>query len=419
MEIINSLPKAKDYNFYRTLTLKLLSPMKLGKLEITLPEGDTFTLGEGDEVIADIKINNNVFFKKCVLSGDVGFGEAYIDGDWDTTSITNVIKWMILNIENAPTISGSKRKFDPANFMKFFNRTYHVLNKNNKEGSQKNIEYHYDLSNDFYKLWLDPTMTYSCGFYKTNEETLEEAQINKYENLCQNLELSEKDHVLEIGSGWGGFACHAAKKYGCKITTITISKEQFDYAQKRIKDEGLDHLVEIRFQDYREVTGKFDKIVSIEMLEAVGHEFLKPYFKKCHELLKPQGLLSVQVITSPDSRYDEFRKGVDFIQKHIFPGSLLPSIGEMNKVINNISDMHMLKMIDMGPMYAKTLHTWFKNFNQKIEEIKLLNFDESFIRKWRFYLNYCEAAFWMRNISVVQLTYTRPNNTGISNPWSY
>lgn len=419
MEIIDSLPKAKEYNFYRNLTLKLLAPMKLGRLNITLPEGNTLSLGESDQVIADIKINDNVFFKKCVYFGDIGFGESYVDGDWDTSSITNVIKWMILNVENAPTISGSNRKFDPANFMKLFNRAYHVFNKNNKSGSQKNIEYHYDLSNDFYKLWLDSTMTYSCGLFKSNTETLEQAQINKYENLCQNLEISQKDHILEIGSGWGGFACYAAKTYGCKITTITISKEQFDYAQKRIQDEGLSDLVEIRFQDYREVKGQFDKIVSIEMLEAVGHEFLKPYFQKCHEVLKPNGLLSFQVITSPDSRYDEFRKGVDWIQKHIFPGSLLPSIGEMNKVINKVSDMHMIKMLDMGTMYAKTLHTWFENFNSKIEEVKLLNFDETFVRKWRFYLNYCEAAFAMRNISVVQLTYTRPNNIEMDNPWHY
>lgn len=419
MEIIESLPKAKEYNFYRTLTLKLLAPMKLGQLNITLPEGNTITLGEGKEIIADIKINNNIFFKKCVLSGDVGFGEAYVDGNWDTSNITDVIKWMILNIENAPTISGSKRKFDPANFFKVFNRAYHLLNKNNKEGSQKNIEYHYDLSNDFYKLWLDPTMTYSSGLFKTNEETLEQAQINKYENLCQNLEITKDDHVLEIGSGWGGFCCYAAKKYGCKITTITISQKQFDYAKERIESEGLSDLIEIRFQDYREIQGQFDKIVSIEMLEAVGHEFLTPYFAKCHEVLKPNGLLSFQVITSPDSRYDEFRKGVDWIQKHIFPGSLLPSVGEMNKVINKVSDMHMIKMLDMGPMYAKTLHTWFENFNNKIDEIKKLNFDETFARKWRFYFNYCEAAFYMRNISVVQLTYTRPNNTSLENKWQY
>jgi len=419
MEIINSIPKAKKYNFYRNLTLKLLSPMKLGRLNITLPEGTNFTLGEGDEIIADVQIKNNVFFKKCVLYGDVGFGESYVDGDWDTSNVTNVIKWMVLNIDSAPTLSGSSRKFDPANLMKFFNRGFHILNKNNKSGSQKNIEYHYDLSNDFYKLWLDPTMTYSCALFKSNADTLEQAQINKYDNLCKNLEISDKDHILEIGSGWGGFACHAAKTYGCKITTITISKEQFDYAKNKIKEENLDHLIEIRFQDYRDLEGKFDKIVSIEMLEAVGHEFLKPYFKKCHELLKPKGLLSVQVITSPDSRYNEFRKGVDWIQKHIFPGSLLPSIGEMNKVINQISDMHMIKLLDMGPMYAKTLHAWFDNFNEQVENIKKLDFDEKFARKWRYYLNYCEAAFFMRNISVVQLTYTRPNNTDIINPWNY
>jgi cyclopropane-fatty-acyl-phospholipid synthase len=419
MEIINTLPKAEKYNFYRNLTLKLLAPMKLGRLNITLPEGANLTLGEGDEIIADIQVKDNIFFKKCVLFGDIGFGEAYVDGYWDTSNITNVIKWMILNVENAPTLSGSKRKFDPANLMQLFNRVYHLANKNNKTGAQKNIEYHYDLSNDFYKLWLDPTMTYSSGLFKTKEDTLEQAQINKYENLCQNLELKQEDHVLEIGSGWGGFACYAAKNYGCKITTITISKEQYDYAKNRIEQEGLNDLIDIRFQDYREVQGQFDKIVSIEMLEAVGHEFLKPYFQKCHELLKTNGIFSFQVITSPDSRYDEFRKGVDWIQKHIFPGSLLPSVGEMNKVINKVGNMHMIKMLDMGPMYARTLHMWFENFNKEIDNIKKLNFDEKFARKWRYYLNYCEAAFFMRNISVVQLTYTRPNNIELRNTCPY
>jgi cyclopropane-fatty-acyl-phospholipid synthase len=256
-------------------------------------------------------------------------------------------------------------------------------------------------------------MTYSSAYFYKDDISLEEAQTAKYDSICQLLRLNSNHHLLEIGSGWGGFAIHAAKKYNCRITTITISHEQFSYAKKRIEEEGLSHLIDIQIKDYRHITGKYDRIVSIEMLEAVGHEFYETYFGKCAEVLKPDGLLGVQVITSPDSRYEEFRNGIDFIQKHIFPGSLLPSIARMNEAINNTSTMNLFELKDLGLSYAKTLALWLKTFDTNLAQIRSIGYDETFVRMWRYYLSYCEAAFKMRNITVVQAVYTRPNNLSI------
>lgn len=419
MEIVKALPKATEYNFYRTIVLKLLVKMNLGKLTISFPEGQTIVLGNTDEIHAHIHVKDNIFFKKCLLGGDIGFGESYVDGDWDTNSITNVIKWMILNVENMVSMSGSQRSFDPTALLGSFNKVYHKLNKNTQSGSKKNIEYHYDLSNDFYKLWLDKTMTYSSGLFNGPDTTLEQAQINKYQALADKLELKSTDHVLEIGTGWGGFSTYIATKYGCKVTTTTISEEQHKYSQGLIKKLGLEDKITLLKEDYRNLTGQYDKVASIEMIEAVGHEFLPSYFKTCADRLKPNGIFALQVITSPDSRYNQFKDGVDWIQKHIFPGSLLPAVGEMNKVINKVSDLHLLKFNDYGLHYAKTLRTWFENFNNELQSVKELGFDNTFIRKWNYYLNYCEAAFEMRNISVVQLAYTRPNNTTLNSELSF
>ena len=414
MEIVKSLPKAAEYNFYRTIVLNLLVKMNLGKLTVTLPEGQTVVLGNTDEMHANIKINDNVFFKKVLISGDVGFGESYVDGDWDTSSITNVIKWTILNVENMVSMSGNKRSFDPTTLLNGINKVFHKFNKNTKSGSKKNIEYHYDLSNNFYKLWLDESMTYSSGVFTSEETTLKESQENKYKALAHKLELKQTDHVLEIGTGWGGFSTYIAKEYGCRVTTTTISEEQYKYSKDLIISLGLENQITLLKEDYRNLVGTFDKVASIEMIEAVGHEFLPSYFETCANRLKPDGIFALQVITSPDSRYTQFKNGVDWIQKHIFPGSLLPAVGEMNRVINKVSDLHLLKFDDYGHHYARTLNHWFNNFNDKLIEVKELGFDNEFIRKWNYYLNYCEAAFEMRNISVVQLAYTRPNNTKIS-----
>jgi cyclopropane-fatty-acyl-phospholipid synthase len=401
----------KKRPLYEKLILNLLTNMPLGSMSLTLPDGEHIQIGNGEGVSAKVTIHNQSFFKRCVLYGDIGFGEGYVDGDWDTESITDVIKWFILNVEHAPTVSGSNVKAVALNLMKFYNRLFHSRRDNSLNGSRKNISEHYDLSNDFFALWLDPTMTYSSAYFKEETFTLEEAQKAKYQRLCEQLHLKPTDHVLEIGSGWGGNAIYMASNFGCKVTTITISQEQQKLAIERVKAAGLDDKISVQIQDYRKIKGQYDKIVSVEMLEAVGARYFENYFEQCHKLLKQDGILALQVITCPDSRFEALRDGVDWIQKHIFPGSLLPSVGSMNEAINRTGDLTLVDLKDLGLHYARTLKTWFENFNQQLDDVKKLGFSESFIRKWNYYLCYCEAAFEMRNINVMQLVYARPNNT--------
>ncbi|MCE9500340.1 MAG: cyclopropane-fatty-acyl-phospholipid synthase family protein, partial [Leptospira sp.] len=302
------LTSDRRMSVYEKIALKLLSSLTKGSLTVTLSDGTMLQIGEKNSTVnATLRINNPDMFRKSILYGDVGFGESYVDGDWDTDSITNFISWWILNYENNPSLSGSKRKFSPMGLLQIFDRISHLFRANTKTGSQKNISEHYDLSNDFYSLWLDTSMTYSSAYFQNGAVTLEEGQFQKYDRICRKLKIDSNDHVLEIGSGWGGFAVHAAKNYGCRVTTVTISKEQFAFAKARFEREGVADRVDITLMDYRNITGTYSKIVSIEMLEAVGHEFLETYFAKCQELLAPNGLAGFQVITSPDSRYDEFR----------------------------------------------------------------------------------------------------------------
>lgn len=398
-------------SFYEKLILNKLSKMNLGRLNITMPSGEFISLGNGEShIVANVSVNNMSFFKRCVLYGDIGFGEGYVDGDWDTDNITNVIKWFILNIDNAPGVSGSSAQSAILNAFKFINLHYHSRRENNVSGSRKNISAHYDLNNDFFATFLDATMTYSSAYFKDEGMTLEQAQLTKYDRLCKQLNLKPSDHVLEIGSGWGGNAIYMAKHYGCKVTTITISEEQHKLAKERVAKENLTDKVNVIIQDYRHLKGQFDKIVSIEMLEAVGAKFYDTYFKKCHDLLKQDGILALQVITCPDSRFESLKNGVDWIQKHIFPGSLLPSVGAINKSINATGDLTLLDLKDLGLDYAKTLAIWRDQFNKNLPEVYRLGFDNAFIRKWNYYLCYCEAAFEMRNINVLQMVYARPNN---------
>ncbi|MFA6277583.1 MAG: cyclopropane-fatty-acyl-phospholipid synthase family protein [Pedobacter sp.] len=406
-----SLTKSKS-GFYENAVVNALCKMNKGYLALTLPNGENLQIGNpNSNQKATLEVKDASFFKCVVLYGDIGFGEAYVNGLWETDNITNLIKWIILNIENAPSVSGSKVKSVGLNLFKWLNRIYHNNRSNSITGSQKNIAEHYDLNNDFFATFLDPSMTYSAAYFKTPELTLAEAQDEKYRRLCEQLHLKASDHVLEIGSGWGANAIFMAKNYGCKVTTVTISREQQKLGQERVAAAGLSNKIEIIIKDYRNIEGQYDKIVSVEMLEAVGHNYLETYFAKCAEVLKPNGIFAFQVITSPDSRYDSLRRGVDWIQKHIFPGSLLPSVAVINKAINNTSDLTLVDLKDLGLDYAQTLKLWFVEFNRKLNEVKALGFDERFIRKWNYYLNYCEAAFEMRNINVMQMVYTRPNNT--------
>jgi cyclopropane-fatty-acyl-phospholipid synthase len=398
-------------SFYEKLLLNMLSKMNNGTMNITLPNGELIQLGGDPELVANITINSAEFFKRCILFGDIGFGEAYVDGDWDTDNITNVIKWFLINVDNAPGVSGTSARSVALNLLKIFNLRYHSKRQNSLRGSRKNISEHYDLNNDFFAAFLDSTMTYSAAYFKTDDLSLEQAQLLKYDRLAKQLKLKPEDHVLEIGSGWGGNAIYMAKHYGCHVTTITISEEQHKLAKEKVAKEGLEHKVNVIIEDYRKLVGQFDKIVSVEMLEAVGVNYYETYFKKCHQLLKKNGILALQVITCPDSRFESLKNGVDWIQKHIFPGSLLPSVAAINKAINDTGDLTLVDLKDLGLDYAKTLAVWRDQFNANLPKINSLGFDAAFVRKWNYYLSYCEGAFAMRNINVMQMVYARPNNT--------
>lgn len=397
--------------FYERVILGLFSKMEKGRLYITLPSEEAISIGNGEGgVVATIHVNSYSFFRRCVLYGDIGFGEAYEAGEWDTEDITAVIKWFLLNVDNAPAVSGSQSKILVLNALRLVNRLVHVRRENSITGSRKNIAAHYDLNNAFFAQFLDETMTYSSAYFYKTDMTMEEAQLAKYERLCKQLRLQRTDHVLEIGSGWGSNAIYMAKQYGCRVTTITISEEQHKYAGARVKEEGLEGQVEVLLQDYRYLQGTFDKIVSIEMIEAVGAKYLETYFRQCNRLLKKSGILAIQAITCPDPRFAALRKSVDWIQKHIFPGSLLPSVGAINTAINKTSDLTLVDLKDMGPDYAETLAWWRRRFNNNVVAIQQLGFDKTFMRKWNYYFSYCEAAFAMRHIYVMQLVYVRPDN---------
>lgn len=403
----------RKFSFYETLLFRVFNKLPLGSLEVELPDGHTLCFGNGTQVKARIHVTNPVFFSKSVLYGDIGFAESYMDGDWQTDSIANVISWFIINLDCNPVFTGKGLRKYAINFFRLANTFYHRARKNTIQGSKKNISEHYDLGNNFYNLFLDKSMTYSSGIFAEPDWTLEQAQYEKYDRLCRKLNIKPSDSVLEIGSGWGGFAVHAAKNYGCHIKTVTISEEQFKYAKERISREGLEDKIEILLQDYRTIEGSFDKIVSIEMLEAVGHEYLPVYFKKCNELLRKNGSIGLQVITSQDKRYEEFRKDVDFIQKHIFPGSQTPSVTAVQNAVNQVSNLILHDIKDIGFDYARTLKMWFDAFNSNLDEVKKLGMTDRFILKWNYYLQYCEAAFRLRHISVKQIVYTRPNNTSL------
>lgn len=391
--------------------------MSKGRLIMHLPDGGQVQYGEDEESDpAIMQIKSEDFFVKCVLYGDIGLGESYVDGDWETQDISAVVSWFILNVRKSPSMSGSAARSFLINCLGYLNRLGHKRRSNTLENSKKNIHEHYDLGNQFYKLFLDETMTYSCAYFQGQGESLSEAQAAKYDRLCKKLKLEKRDHVLEIGCGWGGFAEHAASRYGCKITGVTISEEQLKFAKDRIRNAGLEEQVTLLFKDYRHIEGQFDKIVSIEMLEAVGDAYLEDYFDQCNRLLKPEGLLALQIITCPDSRYNQLRKGTDWSQKHIFPGSLLLAQHRVAQAMENVGSLFLHSWEEFSHNYAQTLKSWHARFNASLPEVRAQGFDEAFIRKWNYYLEYCHAGFNMRNVGVAQAVYTRPNNLSLREP---
>ena len=400
--------------FWNKLGDKYLQKIELGTLQVTYPDGTEVIYGNNDAPRVKVKIHSSSFFRRLAFYGDIGFAESYMDGDFDADSLTELIKLSLINSKKLGVKSEDYKENRFSNLMPNMNRIKHLMRKNSKTRSKKNISEHYDLSNDFFKLMLDDTMMYSGAIFESQEEDLYQAQKRKIAHLAQKLRIKPGAKVLEIGSGWGAVAVHLAKDLGCKVTTVTLSTEQKNYCHERFKLENVEEQVDILLKDYRDLEGSFDAIISVEMFEAVGAEYFDVFFKKCESLLKPSGVLAMQVITIPDQRYEAYSKSTDFIQKYIFPGGHLPSVSKVLSVTTGHTRLNLLHMEEFTEDYAKTLKIWDENFSNKLDEVKALGFDEYFIRMWKMYLNYCEAAFVTRNIGLVQLVFSRDQNIDLN-----
>ena len=389
----------------RKLFFRILRKLKRG--QITIHEGgQRYVFGHlrADWPLeAAIHVYHPRFYNKAVLGGSIGVAEAYMSGLWSADDLTTALRIMALNRNSFERLDRGWSKISAP-----FHQIWHFLRKNSLSGSRKNIVAHYDLGNDFYRLFLDETLTYSCGIFESNDSSMREASLSKYERICRKLELSPHDDIIEIGSGWGGFAIYAAQNFGCRVTTTTISDRQFRLAQQRIADSGVADRIELVKKDYRDLKGKYSKLVSIEMIEAVGHQYLDAYFKSCSQLLKPDGMMLLQAITIADQVYERHKYSVDFIKRYIFPGSCIPSIAAMTSSIARKTDLRLFHLEDITPHYAKTLACWREQFFKNIEHIKGLDFSEAFIRMWDYYLSYCEAGFAERYIGDVQMLLTKP-----------
>ncbi len=382
----------------------LLGKITTGGIRLALPDGKVLHFGDRSSPLqGEIVVNDYRFFSDSVLGGDVGLGESYMAGTWDTKDIAALFRVFIRNkgalANGYPATAWLRRRK---------NQILHFLRANTLTGSRRNIRSHYDLSNDFFRLFLDRSMTYSCGVYYTDGDTLEDAQRNKLERIIRKGEITESDHVLEIGCGWGGFAVAAAKGTGCRVTGITVSEAQHRFAVDRVNGEGLQDRVTIALTDYRQVKGLFDKIVSIEMLEAVGHKYFGTFFNCCERLLKPGGLLVIQVITTPDQEYREYLRETGFCQKHIFPGGSLPSVTALCEAATKASGFVMDSLEEIGRNYSRTLHEWHRRFHANLPKVAALGFDRPFQRKWAYYLATCEAGFTERAIGDIQVVFRKP-----------
>jgi cyclopropane-fatty-acyl-phospholipid synthase len=393
---------------------KFFSKIKIGTLEVIFNDKTTKIYGEKKlHEKVTLEIINSKFFYRVAMYGDIGFAESYIDKDFETSNLTKLIEMALVNAKYLGTTSENEKN-KLINLMPIFNKIKHTLRKNSKTNARKNISAHYDLSNDFYKLMLDDTMMYSSAVFTHKNEDLYEAQKNKLEKLSSKLNLKENSKVLEIGSGWGAMAMHLAKDKACEVTTVTLSSEQKKLCENRFKENNVEEKIDILLKDYRDLNGKFDAIIAVEMFEAVGREYFHIFFKKCQELLKPNGVLVLQVITMPDQRYKDYAKGTDFIQKYIFPGGHLPSISKVLEITTKHTRLNLNHLEEFTEDYAKTLNIWHENFENKLDEVKKLGFDDYFIRMWKMYLNYCEAAFITRNINLHQLVFTRDQNIDLN-----
>ena len=404
MELTNEQEYTVNYNIYQRLLFKFLSNIKLGSLTL-IDESIQKTYGDSNhEIKAIIYVKQTQFYKQVFWNGGIGFAESYILDLWETDDLTKLLRIFALNLQQVNKIDSSIYGYA----LRLASNILHALRRNSLIGARKNISQHYDLANDFFSLMLDKTMMYSSAKFYTHDCTLEQASLHKLQIICEKLQLKATDHVLEIGSGWGGFAIYAAQNYNCKITTITISKEQYNYAVNKVKDLNLQDKIIILFQDYRQITGVFDKLVSIEMIEAVGHQYLHKYLSICSKLLKPDGIFLLQAITISEQRYNSAKNSVDFIKKHIFPGCCIPALGEIMRFVRSDTDFNVTSIEDLSLDYALTLAKWRENFLNNIASIMQQGFDQYFIRKWLYYLCYCEAGFYERSINDLQIVLVKP-----------
>ena len=356
-----------------------------------------------------ITVHDPKFYSEVAFGGSIGAGEAYMAGFWQASDLTALIRIFLCNRKVLDGMDGGLAWLTIP-----LQKLLHRMNRNTVNGSQKNIAAHYDLGNDFFALFLDETMMYSNAIFTDPAMSLHEAQLTRLNHICKKLNLKPTDHVLEIGTGWGGFAIYAAKHFGCRITTTTISRAQYNLACERIAAAGLNERVTVLLEDYRDLTGQYDKLVSIEMIEAVGHEYYETYFGKCSELLKPEGMMLLQAITIADQQYESAKKSVDFIQRHIFPGSCIPSIAAMSQAVAKATDMRIFHLEDIGPHYATTLRAWRDNLFRNRAKIRGLGYSDEMVRMWEFYLCYCEGGFAERAIGNVHMLLTKPQNRRLS-----
>jgi len=397
--------RSRHHGLARKALLRLLSSLQVGSL--TLRDGDeVLHFGKPDnprEPHADITVHDRRAYAEALIGGNIGAGEAYMRGYWTAADLTEVTRLFTANMRVLDEMDNSKPWWQRMGLA-----LTHALNRNNETGSRRNISAHYDLGNDFFRLFLDPTMMYSAAVFPDHHADLNTAAVHKLDVICQDLQLSPSDHLLEIGTGWGGMAIHAASNYGCRVTTTTISQEQFRYATERVAAAGLSDRITVLCEDYRKLEGQYDKLVSIEMIEAVGHEYYGSYFERCGALLKDNGLMLIQAITIADQRYEAARRAVDFIKRYIFPGGCLPSLTVMAQHLTKHSDLQIVNLRDITQHYAQTLAAWRERFWENEDAVRAQGFDDMFLRMWDYYLCYCEGGFRERVISTVQLCAAKP-----------
>lgn len=392
----------------KTILFSKFKQLKHGHLMIIDKTQDTpVTIEFGDanaHLKSEIVVYRTSFYSRTLLGGSIGNGESYVDGDWDAQGLTNLVRIFVLNRELLQSIDGGI-----GSLLQPVQKVFHGLRQNTISGSLENIRSHYDIGNDFFKLFLDETMMYSCALYEDKSYDLKQASMNKIETICKKLELKPTDHLVEVGTGWGSLAIFAAKTYGCKVTTTTISSEQYNYAVQKVKEAGLENKITILFEDYRKLTGVFDKLVSVEMIEAVGLNNLDTYFEKCSSLLKPEGMMVLQAITIRDQYYKNAKNSVDFIQRHIFPGTGIPSVNAIMSSITKKTDMVLVDQKDFAEDYAHTLRDWSHRLSSSKDEITKLGYPSFLYRLWQYYFSYCEGGFRERAIGLSQITFTKPN----------